>query len=155
MFFSDPGAAFRNIARAVRADGRLVMMVWQGHDLNEWAVAIEHALGVGERATPASRGGDPFSLADPQVVRRILAAAGFADIEFRDVDVPVYYGPSADAALDFVRRFANVSEALSQCSEDAARPILARLHATLESRASERGVWLESRAWIVTARRAG
>jgi hypothetical protein len=33
------------------------------------------------------------------------------------------------------------------------RNVLARLRATLESRASERGVWLGSRAWIVTARR--
>ena len=29
MFFSDPDMAFRNIARAVRAGGRLVMMVWR------------------------------------------------------------------------------------------------------------------------------
>jgi ubiquinone/menaquinone biosynthesis C-methylase UbiE len=29
MFFADPRAAFRNVARALRAGGRLVMMVWQ------------------------------------------------------------------------------------------------------------------------------
>jgi len=29
----------------------------------------------------------------------MLAAAGFADIECRDVDVPVYYDPDVDAAL--------------------------------------------------------
>jgi SAM-dependent methyltransferase len=153
MFFNDPDMAFRNIARAVRVGGRLVMMVWQGHDRNEWTVEIDQALGVGERGVAATPGLDPFSLAEPPTVRRILAAAGFAENEFRDVDVPVYYGQDVDAALAFVGRFANVSEALSRSGPRAAGAILTRLRATLESRASERGVWLGSRAWIVTARR--
>lgn len=153
MFFSDPDIAFRNIARAIRAGGRLVTMVWRAHDRNEWAVAIDQALGVGEGEVAAAPGSDPFSLAEPRTVRRILAAAGFADSEFRDVDVPVYYGPDVDAALAFVGRFANVSEALSRSGPRATGTMLARLRATLESRASERGVWLGSRAWIVTARR--
>jgi len=83
----------------------------------------------------------------------LIAAAGFADSDFHDVDVPVYYGPDVDAALAFVGRFANVSEALSRSGPRGAGSILARLRATLESRASERGVWLGSRAWIVTALR--
>jgi SAM-dependent methyltransferase len=153
MFFSDPALAFRNIARAVRAGGRLVMMVWQAHDRNEWAVAIDQALGVGERPVPAAPGRDPFSLAESPTVLRILAAAGFVDTEFRDVDVPVYYGQDVDAALAFVGQFAYVSEALSRSGPSGAVTIVARLRETLESRASERGVWLGSRAWIVTARR--
>jgi SAM-dependent methyltransferase len=153
MFFSDPNLAFRNIARAVRAGGRLVMMVWQARDRNEWAVAIDQALGVGERSVPAAPGLDPFSLAEHPTVRRILAAAGFADSEFQDVDAPVYYGHDVDAALAFVGQFAYVSEALSRSGPSDAGTIRARLRATLESRASERGVWLGSRAWIVTARR--
>jgi ubiquinone/menaquinone biosynthesis C-methylase UbiE len=40
MFFGDPVAAFANIGRALRPAGRLVMMVWQAHERNEWAVAI-------------------------------------------------------------------------------------------------------------------
>jgi SAM-dependent methyltransferase len=153
MFFSDPDMAFRNIARAVRAGGRLVMMVWRAHDRNEWAVAIDQALGAGERGVAAAPGSDPFSLAEPPTVRRILAAAGFADSDFHDVDLPVYYGEDVDAALAFVGRFVNVREALSRSDPRATGTILARLRATLESRASERGVWLGSRAWIVTARR--
>lgn len=153
MFFSDPETAFRNIARAVRAGGRLVMMVWRAQDRNEWAVAIDQALGVGEHGVAAAPGPDPFSLAEPGTVRRLLAAAGFADSEFRDVDVPVYYGQDVDAAFAFVGRFANVSEGLSRSGPRGAASILARLRATLQSRASERGVWLRSRAWIVAARR--
>jgi SAM-dependent methyltransferase len=151
MFFSNPEMAFGNIARAVRPGGRLVMMVWAVHDRNEWAVAIDHALGVGKRRVAAPPGPDPFSLGEPPRVRRSLAAAGFAESEFRDVDVPVYYGQDVDTALAFVCQFANVREALSRSGPRAAHTIVARLRATLESRASERGVWLGSRAWIVTA----
>jgi SAM-dependent methyltransferase len=153
MFFSDPDTAFRNIARAVRVGGRLVMMVWRAHDRNDWAIAIDQALGVQERGVAAASGPDPFSLAEPPTVRRILGAAGFADSEFRDIDAPVYYGRDVDAALAFVSRFANVSESLSQAGPRAASTILARLRSTLESRAAAHGVWLGSRAWIVTARR--
>jgi SAM-dependent methyltransferase len=153
MFFGDPEMAFRNIARAVRTGGRLVMMVWRAHALNEWAVAIDQALGVEERGVAAAPGMDPFSLGEPPTIRRILEAAGFADSELRDVDVPVYYGRDVDAALAFVGRFANVSAPLSQSDPRAADTIFTRLRTTLESRASERGVWLGSRAWIVTARR--
>ena len=34
MFFADPVAAFANVRRGLRPDGRLVMMVWREHDLN-------------------------------------------------------------------------------------------------------------------------
>lgn len=153
MFFNDPGEAFRNIARAIRAGGRLVMIVWQAHDRNEWAVALDEALDVAERGESSAPGRDPFSLAEPTTVRRILAAAGFADSHFQDIDVPVFYGRNVDSALGFVSRFANVSDALSRSDPRLARAILARLRTILEVRASQSGVWLDSRAWIVTARR--
>ena len=44
MFFADPAAAFVNIARAMRPGGRLVWMVWQSRERNEWATAIPRAL---------------------------------------------------------------------------------------------------------------
>jgi ubiquinone/menaquinone biosynthesis C-methylase UbiE len=36
MFFDDPATAFANIGRALRPAGRLVMIVWQAGELNEW-----------------------------------------------------------------------------------------------------------------------
>ena len=37
MFFTDPVAAFTNIGEALRPAARLVLMVWQDQDRNEWA----------------------------------------------------------------------------------------------------------------------
>jgi len=44
MFFEDPVAAFANVGRALRPVGRLVMMVWQAPERNEWDVAIRQSL---------------------------------------------------------------------------------------------------------------
>ena len=63
MFFGDPAAAFGNIGRALRAAGRLVMLVWQAHDRNEWAVAIRQSLAPEGRLPVPAAGADPFSLA--------------------------------------------------------------------------------------------
>ena len=50
MFFGDPVAAFGNVGRALRRGGRLVVMVWQEAERNEWDVAIRGALGAREGA---------------------------------------------------------------------------------------------------------
>ncbi len=113
MFFDDPVAAFANIGRALRPDGRLVMMVWQASERNKWDVAIRQSLGGPEGPVAvASEGPDPFSLADPLTVAGILVAAGFAGVSFTDVHEPVYYGPDVAAALDWVRGFTCTSEVL-------------------------------------------
>lgn len=68
MFFADPVAAFTNIGRALRPGARLVLLVWQDHDRNEWATAIREALTVGTAApAPTTNHPGPFSLADPAI----------------------------------------------------------------------------------------
>lgn len=154
MFFDDPAAAFVNIRRALRPDGRLVMMVWQAHERNEWIVAIHRALETAEApAADASGELNPFSLADPPAVTEILEAAGFADITFTDVCEPVHYGVDIAAALDWIRGFTCTSQALKRLDPVAAERTVRRLRETLAAHTTDDGVWFNSRAWIVTAHR--
>ena len=103
MFFADPVAAFGNIGHALSPGGRLVLMVWQARDRNEWTTAVREALaGDNPLPPPPADGPNPFSLADPAVAGGILTAAGFAEISFTDVREPVYYGPDSAVALDVV-----------------------------------------------------
>lgn len=154
MFFDDPVAAFANIRRALRPAGRLVMMVWQPHERNEWDVAIHQSLAGPEGpVAAASAGPDPFSLADPPTVKQILCAAGLADITFTDVHEPVYYGPDVAAAFDWVRGFACTSEILDRLDPATAARAVGRLRETLSAHLSDDGVWFNSRAWLITARR--
>ena len=149
MFFADPVAAFTNIGRALRPGGRLVMMVWQAGDRNDWYMAIRRSLS----GAAASAGLDPFSLADPPVVTGILSAAGFADVSLADVREPMYFGPDVATALDWIRGFACTREVLGRLDPDAGARALGRLRAMLAEHNGDRGVRFGSRAWIVTARR--
>src|SRR4029450_10612315 len=181
MFFDDPVAAFANIAVALRPAGRLVMMVWQEHEHNEWSMAIERALGREGSPVPAPEAREPFSLADQDTVEAILGAAGFGEPTFTDVHQPIYYGPDVAAALEWVGGFSSTRGLALRlgCSPDvaaalewvggfsstrgllmrlgaaAAEQALERLREALAAHASERGVWFDSRAWIIEARRRG
>jgi SAM-dependent methyltransferase len=153
MFFADPVAAFANIGRALRPAGRLLMMVWQAHELNEWDIAIHQSLGgSGGEGAVAVHGPDPFSLGDPPTANGILTAAGFVGIAFTDVQQPVYYGPDVATALAWVRGFTCTNEVLKRLDQAAVSRALARLRNALAARMSDDGVWFNSRAWIVTAR---
>jgi SAM-dependent methyltransferase len=152
MFFSDPAAAFANIAAGLRPEARLVMLVWQRREHNEWARAIDAALG--DAAQPPPPGADPFSLGDAEATASILEAAGFDDVRFEDVHEPVLYGHDLDAALSFVRGFQNTSAALARLSDGEAARTVERLCEMLAAHYSdERGVVLDSRSWLITARR--
>ena len=163
MFFADPVAAFTHLARAARPGARLVMLVWQAEERNEWATAIRQALagGVGwapaaAHAVPAAESRlDPFSLSDPELVRSILGAAGFVEVGLADVREPVYYGPDAAAALELVRDMKQPRQLLARLDAGAAERALVRLREALAAHETDRGVLFDSRAWLVTARTQG
>lgn len=90
MFFDDPEAAFGNIRRALVPGGRLAFVAWRGPAENPFMTTAARA--VAPFAPPAlpSAPDAPgqFGFADGARVARILAAAGWRDVEVRPVDVP-------------------------------------------------------------------
>jgi hypothetical protein len=116
-----------------------VLLVWQERDRNEWATMIRQTL------TAAG----PFSLADPAVTEGILSAAGFAEVSFTEVHEPVYYGPDSDTAFEAVLRLQPFKDLDAAAAEQAH----ARLRTTLDAHHTDGGVYFDSRAWVVTARR--
>ncbi|MEO5873784.1 MAG: methyltransferase domain-containing protein [Streptosporangiaceae bacterium] len=153
MFFNDPAAAFANIRRTLRPAGRLVMMVWQAPEHNEWDVALQQALDTAlDTANGPAGGPDPFSLADPPTVTEILHTAGFADVAFTDVGEPVYYGPDVPAALTWIHGFTCTKNILKSLDPAASTRADERLRQALTAHLNDDGVWFDSRAWLVTAR---
>lgn len=82
MFFADPVAAFRNLIRALRPGGRLVMAVWATLDENiHWKIPFEIAVRhVGPPAPQPPRAPGPHAFGDRDYLRGILDEAGFAAI---------------------------------------------------------------------------
>jgi SAM-dependent methyltransferase len=153
MFFTDPVAAFTNIGRAMRPGARLVLLVWQDPDRNEWFTAVRQALAGSSPPTPTATDLEPFSLADPTTTQRILTAANFTDVDFAAVHEPVYYGPDPDAAYDAVLRLRHARDLLASLDAATAERAADRLRATLAAHHTETGVVFDSRAWIITAHR--
>jgi ubiquinone/menaquinone biosynthesis C-methylase UbiE len=143
MFFADTMAAFRNIRGALAAGGRLVMMVWQAREANEWSMAVH-----GDHAQSTAA----FSLADPAAAERLLEAAGFTHTTFQDVHEPVYYGDSIEAALDWIGQFQATRDALQSLDDASAERERARLCEIVAQHYRDQGVWFDSRAWIISAR---
>ncbi|TDW32325.1 methyltransferase family protein [Rhizobium azibense] len=151
MFFADPAAAFANVARAMRPGARLVWMVWQSQERNEWSGAIRRTL-----APPPAVSADastPFSLGDPTITTELLSTAGFVSIDFAEVREPVFYGPDVDRAFDALIDLYLVKDALAR-TDEAPDKALQRLRDLLEAHMTTQGVLFDSRAWVVTARRA-
>jgi SAM-dependent methyltransferase len=155
MFFTGPVAAFANIGTALRPGGRLVMLVWQARERNEWSTAIRRAIAGSDVSASGqvAHSPDPFALGDPEVARGVLAASGFTAASFTEVDEPVYYGPDPDVAYDLVLGLRDPQERLAGLDAAAAARARQRLRAVLAEHDTGSGVYFGSRAWIVTARR--
>ena len=151
MFFADPVAAFTSIGRALRPGGRLVQLVWQHRDRQEWDAVIGEIF-AGEQPAPAPAA-DPFSLADPAAAGAILATSGFTDVDVTGVHEPVYYGPDAAGALRVMLSLQMTKDLLAPLDAARARRALGQLRAALATHQSSGGVFFDSRAWLITARR--
>jgi SAM-dependent methyltransferase len=109
MFFSDPTAAFTNLAAATIAGGRLAMATWARRDESDlFAVPLRAAmtaLGRSSAELPDDEG--PFSLHGPDALAAVLGPAGWSEIrpESRHLDLPFGGGltpaEAAVTSLDF------------------------------------------------------
>jgi SAM-dependent methyltransferase len=148
MFFADPSAAFANIAGALRPGARFVQLVWQNGGRQAWHTAVREVLAANDArapSTPARRAA--FSLADPAKVQAIMGGAGFVDVQLAEVREPVYYGADLTGALNAIRSLRMPGDEDDASTDRALR----RLDAIADVR--DDGVWFDSSAWLVTARR--
>jgi SAM-dependent methyltransferase len=152
MFFGDPTAAFANLHRALRPEGRLTLLTWQGVTDNEWLTEFRAALAVGrDLPVPPPDAPSPFALSDPDRVREILSAAGFTDVSFQGLREPMHFGPNPDDAFDFVSGLTGwMRDGLDETGQVTA---LAALRATIGRHAGEHGVTYQSATWIIEARK--
>ncbi|MFN2450742.1 MAG: class I SAM-dependent methyltransferase [Candidatus Dormibacteria bacterium] len=106
MFFDEPIAAFVNLGHHLRSRGRLVFACWQPVERNPWFAG--RVLGPFVPApAPAAEGKSatgPFTLADPALLRDILAAAGFVEVAVVPREVVSEAGAEATVEREGLRR---------------------------------------------------
>ncbi len=152
MFFGDPVAAFTNLARAVRPGGRMVLLAWQPLDRNEWLTAPLAALAAGRQLpTPPPNAPGPFAFGDPDRVRDLLGAAGWAEADCTGVEAPLRYGADVDSAHELVRGL--MSWLLTDLDDARRQQALDDLRRSLQDHLDGEGVRYDSAAWLVSARR--
>lgn len=155
MFFDDPIAAFANIARALRPNGRLAFVAWSALDRNEWQAALRDALDLGRHLPPPPPDAPgPFSFADADRTEALLGAAGFTGIRSRAVERRFRAGTDPDDAFEFLRETGPVVGLTDGLDEAARTAALAELRASLVAHDGPDGVTFGSSAWVVTATRA-
>jgi SAM-dependent methyltransferase len=153
-FFADPVAAFANVGAAVVPGGRVALLVWRSPAENEWFQQIVAAFLAG-RPVPVPPPGSPgpFAFAEPDRIRAVLRAAGYAHVEIRGLAEPMWFGADADDAVGFIH---GVAGWMLDGQDDAARAgALAALRRSAEAHLSDAGVEFGSATWLVTARRQG
>ncbi|MGE5168751.1 MAG: class I SAM-dependent methyltransferase [Rudaea sp.] len=161
MFFANPVAAMRNVRKALKPRGTLMFVTWRVIEDNPWlgvpkAVVSQFLPPPGEDAQTCGPG--PFSMANPDVVRAQLRAAGFHDVTFERTDGPVMVGRDVDQAVDFQLALGPAGEivreagALAEARRDEIQAALSR---ELARYASPNGIEMQSSSWTITARNPG
>ncbi len=155
MFFSDPVAAFANIGRALRPNGRLGFVCWRALADNELdALPLRAASAylpapLVERAKASSH----FSFSDPDYLKHVLTRAGYTEVEVRPHDEEVRCG-DLWSTVEVCSRFGSLGKVLREHPE-LRREALPMLESALRSRDGPNGPALHAATWVVRASRPG
>ena len=156
MFFADPVAAFRNIGGALKPGGRLVFACWaplaeNRHWLISYDIALRH---LGPPAPSTDHEPGPLAFGDPEYIRRILAAAGFADITVERAHPTIIGGSPEEEARQALMMgpTARLIEA-KQPSETVRLAIAEEIAAAFAAEASAGPIRLPATIFLVTARK--
>ncbi|HTR55032.1 MAG TPA: class I SAM-dependent methyltransferase [Kofleriaceae bacterium] len=154
MFFADPVAAFANIRRAVKPDGRIAFACWRALEHNAWAgvplAAARPLLPAMPPPDPLAPG--PFAFADGERVCRILAGAGFQDASVAAHASSMWLGDTLESAVDEVLSIGPLARAAGELPEATRAQIRERVRAALEPYVAPDGVALPAAVWLAGAR---
>lgn len=160
MFFDMPGAAMRNVRKALKPGGSFTQIVWRRREENPWLHEAE--LRVKEIVPVVSHeetdqvhcGPGPFSMAGPDMVSTMLRAAGFERITFERFDCDICIGRDMADAIEFAMALGPAGEIIRLAGEEGEKrkpQVVKALEEALEPYARGNGVWAPSSTWFITA----
>jgi SAM-dependent methyltransferase len=156
MFFPDPAAAFAVLRGCVRPGGRLAFACWQAKAGNPWFAATAAAAAglAGVTGAPAGPGAPgPFALADPDLTRRILADAGWTDVQITPArDELVLDEAAVTERAEFAARRGPAAQVLAGAPEAARQAAAQRVSDAFGAFSQDGQVRVPRAVWIVSAR---
>jgi SAM-dependent methyltransferase len=152
MFFADPIAAFINIRRSLKPNGRMAFVCWRALEENQLDILPLRAASPHLPPLPAfdAEVAGPFAFANPDRVRGILERANFGEIEITAHDDQVGSG-DLDTMLMVCSQVGALGKILRESPELRAATLPA-VRAALAAHDGADGVKLTAATWVVTAR---
>ncbi len=161
MFFMAPGAAMRNIRKALKPGGEFTQIVWRKREENPWLhdaeLRVREIVPVvsHEESNQVHCGPGPFSMAGPDMVSAMLKAAGYDRIGFERFDADICIGRDLEEAVEFAMALGPAGEIIRLAGEEGTKrkpQVVTALRETLSRYVRKDGVWGPSSTWFVTAR---
>jgi len=160
MFFEMPGAAMRNVRKALKPGGTFTQIVWRRREENPWLHEAE--LRVKEIVPVVSHeetdqlhcGPGPFSMAGQDMVSTMLRDEDFERITFERYDCDICIGSDMEDAIEFAMALGPAGEIIRLAGEEGAKrkpQVVAALKETLAPFARPDGIWAPSSTWFITA----
>lgn len=162
MFFDMPGAAMRNIGRAIKPGGTFTQVVWRKREDNPWLheaeLRVKEIVPViaHEDSDQVHCGPGPFSMSGPDMVSSMLHSAGFERVQFERYDCDICIGRDMHDAIEFAMALGPAGEVIRLAGDEGQKrkpQVIDALKETLAPYARADGIWGPSSTWIITATR--
>ncbi|HEY3521966.1 MAG TPA: class I SAM-dependent methyltransferase, partial [Rhodanobacteraceae bacterium] len=164
MFFEMPGAAMRNVRKALKPGGSFMQIVWRRREENPWLheaeLRVKQIVPVvsHEDTDQVHCGPGPFSMAGPDMVSLMLRSAGYERITFERYDCDICIGRDIDDAIEFAMALGPAGEVIRLAAEEGQRlkpQVVVALKETLAPFVRANGVWAPSSTWFISATNPG
>jgi ubiquinone/menaquinone biosynthesis C-methylase UbiE len=161
MFFASLVAAMRNVKKALKPGGSVMLVVWRKREDNAWTNAAELAVKAILPAVPHDNpdeptcGPGPFSMAGADTVSAQLVAAGYTQISFERFDTDICIGKDLEEALGFATSLGPAGEMIRLAAAkgiDETPRVHAALREALAPYVRPNGVYAPSSTWFVRAK---
>jgi ubiquinone/menaquinone biosynthesis C-methylase UbiE len=160
MFFEMPGAAMRNVRKALKPGGTFTQIVWRRREENPWLheaeLRVKQIVPVvsHEETDQVHCGPGPFSMAGPDMVSTMLRGAGFERIAFERFDCDICIGRDMNDAIEFAMALGPAGEIIRLAGAEGEKrkpQVVAALGEALAPYARADGVWAPSSTWFISA----
>ena len=159
MFFANPVAGLKNMRSALKPGGTMTHIVWRTPKDNPWLsmakdVVLQFLPAPGEDGRTCGPG--PFSMANEEMVTKMMEIAGYQEIVLKRVDALVLVGRNLEDAINFQLALGPAGEVFREAGAEAEAKIdeiKAALTAAINAQKKEAdGIVMESSSWVISGK---